>query len=152
MIVFPSDVVLGHPGRGSVAARAHARVEGQLRGTQIAHAGREAGPIGTLVSGVIGASLRGREVPLARGTYDLAANDRAAGRAVDLPTVTAAADREQGPARTARNESMVVQGPAPDDELLAHLAAFGDAAPVCAPARRGRSRASPLGLLPFVRP
>lgn len=132
---FPrGDGVRHHLGTGRVAARAHARVGGQLRGTRIRHADRVAGAAGALRIAVIGAPLVARAVTLAGGALDVPTPSRAARRAVRLAAIAGAAQREHRAANAAEHEPVIVQEPAPDDALLAPLVAIGDGPLVREPA------------------
>jgi len=137
-------------GTGRVAARAHRGGDEQLLGSQIAHAARESSAVGALVIGVVRAPLGRREVALPRRPYDTPSDLWLARSAVALASVTETADHEEEAAVAAENQPEVVQVPTPNDALLALLRVISDGPPVCVPTRQGRSRASLLGLLPFV--
>jgi len=139
-----------HGGRGRAAAQAHALLVGQLRGTRIAHALGATRPIRPLVVGVVGTALGGGPVSTPSCSNDLLPSQRTTRLAEALSPVTDSAEGEHHPTVPAENEALIVQVPAPSATLLAHPAALGHGALVRAPARQGRSRASPLGLSSFV--
>jgi hypothetical protein len=134
------DVARCHLGTGRIAARAHARLAGQLPGTQIPHAGGAARAIGALMIGVVSTPFGALAVTLSGSANDSTPNLGATTRAIDLAAIAPSADDEHRPTRAAEIESVVVQGPTPDDALLALSPAMGDGPTVRVPTRQGRPR------------
>jgi hypothetical protein len=82
---------------------------GQLLGTQIPHPSATAGSIGALMIAMIRPSFRTLAMAQSSGTHDAKAAKRTAPiRAVRLPAITPAADREQVSAKSATSQSMNV--------------------------------------------